>query len=696
MEDSAGKVRLLRRQQAAMAAFGSFALRQSDLMTVLTEAARVCAEGLGVRFCKVCRYRPAENDLLIVAGCGWQPGVIGHVVSRADRSSPQGRAFITGKPSICDDLREDNDFDPPPFYAAHGIVSTIDVIIKGADEPYGILEVDSDEQHDYDEHDIAFLTGFANVLAEAVATAVRTASLQAAVEQLKGAASDLARSEERFRIVVEAAPSALVIFAADGRINMVNAQAESTFGYSRGEMLGQKVDMLAPERFRAQYSAMLTDFCKKPSPRRPGAGPVLPGRHKDGHEFQTEIEWNRIEVDGSPMVLSSIMDVTERTQLEAQLRQAQKLEAVGRLTAGVAHDFNNLLQSLMGGLELLLDNVADRPNASEYGQIALRAVRRGADLTHRLLAFSRQQKLQPRPLPLKQLFGDVANLISRTFGPNIRLTMLPLPGELTVTADSAQLQAAILNLAMNARDAMGGSGPLTISAYAADADASMTLTPGGYMVIAVEDKGIGMDEATVEKACEPFFTTKGLGGSGLGLSMVQGFARQSGGDVRIVSAPGRGTRVEIWLPSVESPEVAGENAARRKAASGHILLVDDAADVLVTVGAFLRGAGYLVTSVESGDKALAKLMSGDRFDAIVTDYAMRGLNGIDLLRQARDIDKTLPGLIITGYYDIGLGEALEGALTLRKPFSRAKLLERVDELVATRRPILATASGLPC
>jgi two-component sensor histidine kinase len=185
MDEDAARVRKLLLQQAAIASFGSFALRQSDLLKVLTEAARVCAKGLSVPFCKVCRYRPEENDLLIEAGCGWRAGVVGHVVSCADESSPQGRAFTTGEPSICNDLREDSNFRLPPFYAEHGIISTIDVVIKGDDRPYGVLEIDNDKQHDYDEQDIIFLTGFANVLAEAVATTARTAVLRATIERME-------------------------------------------------------------------------------------------------------------------------------------------------------------------------------------------------------------------------------------------------------------------------------------------------------------------------------------------------------------------------------------------------------------------------------------------------------------------------------------------------------------------------------
>jgi two-component sensor histidine kinase len=203
MSDDAARVRKLFRQQAAIAGFGSFALRQSNLLKVLNEAARVCADGLSVPFCKVCRYREIENDLLIEAGHGWQAGVVGHVVSRADITSPQGRAFVTGEPSICNDLRKDNDYKLPPFYAAHGIISTIDVVIKGSDKPYGVLEIDNNKQHDYDQHDIDFLTGFANVLAEAVATSARTSVLEATVEQMKALVEDKDRLLDQKKILAE-------------------------------------------------------------------------------------------------------------------------------------------------------------------------------------------------------------------------------------------------------------------------------------------------------------------------------------------------------------------------------------------------------------------------------------------------------------------------------------------------------------
>jgi two-component sensor histidine kinase len=202
--EDATQVRKLLRQQAAVAHFGSFALREGDVLKVLTEAARVCAECLGVPYSKVCRYREKENDLLIEAGHGWHAGVVGNVVSRADVTSPQGRAFITGKPSICNDLREDNDFKLPSFYAEHGIVSTIDVVIKGSEEqPYGVLEIDNNQQHDYDQHDIDFLTGFANVLAEAVATSARTVFLQGTIERMKVLVEEKDRLLEQKKVLAE-------------------------------------------------------------------------------------------------------------------------------------------------------------------------------------------------------------------------------------------------------------------------------------------------------------------------------------------------------------------------------------------------------------------------------------------------------------------------------------------------------------
>ena len=491
----------------------------------------------------------------------------------------------------------------------------------------------------------------------------------------------IGKNEARFRGVVEAAPNGIVMVDAAGAIEMVNAQAERMFGYARNEMLGRPIEMLLPERFRNGHPAQRTGFFTRPTSRPMGGGRDLYALRKDGSEFRVEIGLNPIETEQGISVLSAIVDISARVKMEAQLRQSQKMEAVGRLTAGVAHDFNNLLQALGGSLELVQDEVADRPMALEYAQIAHRAALRGGELTNRLLAFSRQQVLKTRPVPIRKLLDDAEQLIGHLFDGNTEIVVLPGPVALSALADAAQLEAAIINLAVNARDAMTPGGRLRISAYEAEADPAMALAPGRYTVIAVADTGAGMDEATLAQACEPFFSTKGLNGSGLGLSMVQGFARQSDGDVRIISAPGQGTTVEIWLQSATVLHAPPPPEPVRQQAHGRVLLVDDAPDVLLTVGAFLRQAGLEVTRVENGDLAMARLLAGERFNAIVTDFAMPGLNGLDLLVQARELDPSMGGLIITGFSSPEMLRGLDHLVVLRKPFSRAELIEQVSQLI---------------
>ncbi len=258
------RVSLLLGQQAAMAKFGGFALRQNDLMKILTEAARVCAEGLNVPFSKVCRYRTAENDLLVEAGYGWKAGVVGHVVSRADLSSPQGRAFMTGEPSICNDLRKDTVFQLPPFYAAHGVVSTVDVLIKGDGKPYGVLEIDNNVQHNYDQHDIDFLTGFANVLAEAVSTAERAATLRRTVDRMELLVAEKDRLLEQKAVLAEELQHRVrnnlqLVYG------MVSRQLEDTpdpAGRRGMKAIGRRVSTLAQvyDHLLGSEMARMTDF----------------------------------------------------------------------------------------------------------------------------------------------------------------------------------------------------------------------------------------------------------------------------------------------------------------------------------------------------------------------------------------------------------------------------------------------------
>jgi CheY-like chemotaxis protein len=252
-----------------------------------------------------------------------------------------------------------------------------------------------------------------------------------------------------------------------------------------------------------------------------------------------------------------------------------------------------------------------------------------------------------------------------------------------VLADLAQLEAALINLAVNSLDAMRAGGCLHISAYEIDSDS--TIVPQGrYTVISVVDTGSGMDVDTLAQAFDPFFTTKGANGTGLGLSMVQGFARQSGGEAQITSVVGEGTTIDLWLPSATGRSEVVAPVAALTRMGGHILLVDDSQDALVVVTAFLRFAGLEVTSRMSGDLALAELAGGNRFDAIITDFAMPGMNGMELLTLAHEIDPSMSAMIITGFSDPKLLTMMNGVVTLRKPFNRAELAETVHKLLAAK------------
>lgn len=379
--------------------------------------------------------------------------------------------------------------------------------------------------------------------------------------------------------------------------------------------------------------------------------------------------------DGTVIRMAGIsLDFTERVRTEERIRQSQRVEAVGRLTAGVAHDFNNVLQALLGGLELAIDEVQDLPRVRTELEFALQAGQRGARLTSHLLSFARQQKLHPTAFELPRLLGELSHTLERTLGRDVLIRIDTSPGLPLVLADAAHLDSALLNLALNARDAMPHGGELLIEARAV----------GELVVIAVSDTGAGMAPDVLAQACEPFFSTKGAQGSGLGLSMVQGFARQSGGELRIQSAPDQGTRIEIWLPVAQQPAASAPAPRVQQARGrGRILVVDDDLDVGRVTSAFLCKAGYDVITVGSGDEALAKLSANLLFDALVTDYAMPGMNGADLVKSS----PSLPALLITGYAGAeGLDCLPPNVTILRKPFQREDLVSRVKGLIEGATP----------
>ena len=373
-------------------------------------------------------------------------------------------------------------------------------------------------------------------------------------------------------------------------------------------------------------------------------------------------------------------EITERERTQVALVQAQKMEAVGQLTGGIAHDFNNLLNVISGNVELI-ERYSSDERVQRMAQTARRSAARGAKLTGQLLAFSRSQSLNLQPVCLAQLMDEVKDLLSAAMGPDIRLVFGAVPALPPVMADLSQTELAILNLAINARDAMPEGGTLTIDCAQRPVPEGL-LPPGEYAVIAVSDSGQGINPEIMSKVFDPFFTTKALGkGTGLGLSQVYGIAQQSGGAARISSRVGAGTTVEIWLP-MAPPVLAEEVAARaaeplRAAGPARILVVEDDPGVRQFIVECLEMSGHRVTQAEHGEAGLAKLDSVEP-DLMIVDFLMPGMNGAQLAAQVGLKRPDLPIIIATGYADMQEIERVVGKnAVLKKPFQMRELLESV-------------------
>lgn len=389
------------------------------------------------------------------------------------------------------------------------------------------------------------------------------------------------------------------------------------------------------------------------------------------------------DAEGKPVEFAgTLTDITEQRSLENQLAQAQKMDAIGKLTGGIAHDFNNLLAAVIGGLGLLERRV---PLAEEQQRVlgmTKRAAEQGSELVRRLLAFARRQKLEPRPIEMTALQEAVSDLLTHTLGGLVNIEWALEDGVWTVFADQAQLELALVNLIINARDAMPDGGTVRITAENGEAQENELpgVLPGDYVRIAVEDSGCGISPEHLEKVLEPFFTTKEVGkGSGLGLSMVYGFAKQSNGAFRLDSELGQGTRAELWLP--RAPEQAEEEVAAPSEPSRttvrplKVLLVDDHPEVRSTTAAVLEDGGHQVVEADNGAEALGILKKRQcDFDLLITDYAMPHLSGTDFLREARLLCPDVPALLITGYAEVELiRDRPPGVEMLLKPFTPGKL-----------------------
>ena len=380
-----------------------------------------------------------------------------------------------------------------------------------------------------------------------------------------------------------------------------------------------------------------------------------------------------------------VAQIGERERTEAQLRQMQKLESIGQLTGGVAHDFNNLLTAVIGNLELLRKRVPANPASERLIDGAMQGAQRGAALTQRLLAFARHQALDVRPIDLAQLVRGMDDLLRRSIGPSITMIQDFPAGIPAAQADANQVELALLNLAVNSRDAMPDGGTLNFALDLAETGAARDLAPGRYVRLTVSDTGSGMDGETLSKSIEPFFSTKDVGkGTGLGLSMIHGLAQQLKGALRLSSATGRGTRAELWLPVAEGAAEQAVSQADDRPAEGErratLLFVDDDFLISLSTTSLLEDLGHTVVTASSGSEALAVLRTDRPIDMMITDYAMPGMTGLQLAEEARALRPGLPILLATGYADLPTRADFE-LPRLHKPYHQAQLAEQIQGML---------------
>jgi signal transduction histidine kinase/CheY-like chemotaxis protein len=591
--EKGGYVELLR-QQTALARFGELALRSDDLDEILTEACRLAGEALGTDLAKVVELQEDGKTLVVRAGVGWKPGVIGVATITAEHDTSEGHALRTGEPMISPDIATETRFKYSQFLVDNNVRAVANVLIIGGQgkPPFGILQIDSHVPRQFTESDTLFLRSYANLLAGAV----DRLRLRLALEE---------RVADRTRELTEA-----------------NAKLQA--------------------------------------------------------------------------------EAAERGRVEDTLRQSLKMEAVGQLTGGLAHDFNNLRAGISGSLGLMRMRTAQGRTAEigRYIEIAMTSVNRAASLTHRLLAFSRRQTLDPKPTNVNRLVTGMEELFIRTVGPGIQVESKVAADLWPALCDPNQLENAMLNLVLNARDAMPEGGHLLIetrnSIFPDSRGVSKVplgkVPAGEYMGLFVTDTGVGMPPDVIARAFDPFFTTKPTGeGTGLGLSMIYGFVRQSGGHVLLSSEEGQGTMVSIYLPrhlgvADGVGEVDAETMPPQAEAGAVVLLVEDELAVRMVVVEVLSDLGYTVLEADNSQTGLRIVETRARIDLLLTDVGLPGgMNGRQLADAAREQRPELKVLFLTGYAEsaaVGNGRMEPGMEVMTKPFDIEKLVAKVEGMIS--------------
>jgi two-component system cell cycle sensor histidine kinase/response regulator CckA len=501
--------------------------------------------------------------------------------------------------------------------------------------------------------------------------------------------------DRKFRLLFEDHPQPMWVFDAESRRFLeVNRPAADLYGYSTEEFRSMTLSDLQPDPEVRQFLEQLHDSAKTPPS-------TWRHRTKSGRAIDVEMAVHEIQFGGRSAQLAVLIDVTGRREMEEQLRQAQKMEAVGMLAGGVAHDFNNLLTIINGYTQLILNNLKPGDKNRHSAEQIMKAGERAGALTNQLLAFSRRQVLQLKVIDLNQAVASLGTMLQRLIGEDIDLRLDLRPDLGRVSADTSQLEQVLMNLAVNARDAMPQGGTLTIETANVQLDDSyagkhLAVKPGAYVLLAVSDSGSGMDEATRQRLFEPFFTTKAPGkGTGLGLSTVFGIVKQSGGSVEVYSEPGCGSSVKVYFPRVDQPVPVEEEGRKRQSPRGTetILLVEDDEMVRNLVRETLEREGYKVIGAADPLEA-QRIAEGHRskIQLLITDVVMPRLSGKELAKLLVERRPEMKVLYMSGYTDsaiVNSGILQKEVAFLQKPFTPAALTSKVRDVLESGKILRA-------
>ncbi len=504
----------------------------------------------------------------------------------------------------------------------------------------------------------------------------------------------LQKSEKLLLALLESAAQAIIATDRTGKIVLANDRTEAMFGFTRQELLGSAIEMLLPASKREAHVPRRDEYFHHPRTRPMGTGMELAGQRKDGSEFPVEVSLSSVEVEGALYGIAFVSDISQRKTLEEQLMHAQKMEAVGRLAGGVAHDFNNMLTVITGYNRMILDELSTVDPLRGYAEEILKAADRAGALTNQLLAFSRRQIMKPRIISVNSVIEQTEKMLRRLIGEDIQLSISLSAETGNIKSDPNHIAQAIVNLAVNARDAMPTGGRLTIETGNCHIDETyvrthMGVKPGEFVMIAVSDTGMGMDSATRQRIFEPFFTTKERGkGTGLGLATVYGMVKQSGGDIWVYSEPGTGTTFKLYFPRVREAvsDVAAPSSDKSKTAAAEtILLVEDEKAVRDLTCRILQKLGYHALVAGSGDAAIqiSRAYEGE-IALLLTDVVMPNMSGRQVADALLAMRPGIKVLFLSGYTENTVVHhgVLDSAVDfLPKPFSREVLGQKIREIL---------------